>query len=237
MRKFIILFIIISFIFPLIAFPQIKSNYIGVNFIYSMADLNSEETGGNGFGGEVLYNIFILKEIAFTLNIGFKYLSYNLNKQDPFEDPLLGTTTYIDYTEDIGFYSIPLGFTFNYVFLLTEKFIRSSSKFMKRLYPYIGTGLYSTFIYKTIEYKYKDTLTESEENFMSGIEENPTKWFPATATIPLIFGLYYKTSNKLLFNTGIKYSILIYDQFTEKYGYNNVFSVYIGMLYKIKSLF
>lgn len=218
-------------------FSQIGSDYVGVNFIYSMAELNTEKIDGNGFGGELLYNTFILKEIGFTINLGFGYLPYTLNKQDPFQDPLLSTTTYIDYTEDIKFYNFTLGFTFNYIFLLTEKFIRSSSRFVRRLYPYIGTGIYSTFIYKTIDYKYKDTLTESEENFMKDREENPTKWFPATTTIPLIFGLYYKTGENLLFNTGLKYSILIYDQFTEKYGYNNVFSIYMGMLYKTKSLF
>jgi len=224
-----IIFLSFALLMPALSFSQVESDYVGMNFIYSTANLTYENIRKSGYGGEIFYYTLISKEICSTINLGFFYLPYIVNKSDTFKN---ASGIYeLHYTTEENFYNFTLGFTLNYIFRLTEKFIRSSNKFLKKLYPYVGTGIYSTFIYKSISYKYETPPPEFID-----VEKN-SRWLPAVATVPFILGFNHKTSNKLLINTGIKYSILLYDQFTEKYGYNDVFSIYIGILYKVKYLF
>jgi len=223
--------IIIFLIFVSILYSQKKDSFLIFKLGYSSAKLVYNDIRDSGIGTDFLYKILLSKEWAFSFDVGFFYLGYDVNASDSFYNPLKGKDFTINYEQDIKFYNFQIGFRLNYVFLLSEKYIRSSNKFLKNLFPYIGTGFYSTFPYKVVKNFYKSELDMAEKNFIE--QKNSSYWLPGIATIPIIFGLEYNINPKIIANTEINYSFLIYDEFTKNNGYNNLLNIYLGILYKL----
>jgi len=224
MKKLMILVVVFT-LFASFIFAAGGADYFGVNLYYSTSKLNYNSMKGTGFGGEGTYNSFIVKEVLFSINSGFFYRPYIVDRNDTFYDGWQYIK--LHYTANEKFYDIKLGFTFNYVFRLTDHFFRSSSKFLKNTLPYIGTGVEYRFIYRSITNRY-DSPPASFINI-----DARSYWFPAVAAIPFVFGIKFEVSNNMMIDMGIKYSLMLYDDVTKSNGFDNIFDIYLGALFKL----
>lgn len=211
-------------------FAQSRQDYLGINFKYLItASHNSEDVNESGLGVDLEYTDMISPVISYSISLGFSCLPFSLDRSEIFSYP--GVTNQVNFRSDETFYNFTFGFTMHYVFLLTEKFFRTPSPFLKRLFPYVGSGILSTFSYKSISYHYETTppsFIDPEEN---------SRMLPAAATIPFILGFHYQAGKALKLNMGIRYDLLLWNQFSEKYGYNNLLTAYFGIFYKVEELF
>ncbi len=227
--KKLIVFVVVCITLASFVWAEDGTDYVGVNLCYSSSKLNYNDMKGTGFGGEVTYNSFVVKEVLFSINGGFFYRPYIVDRNDTV-DVGWGPTN-LQYTSDEKFYDIKLGFTFSYVFRLTEHFFRSSSKFLKNTFPYLGAGVSYSFIYHSISNSYDPSLSPSIKAFID--TNDRSYWFPAIASIPLIFGIKFQVSNNMMLDLGGKYSIMLYDDVTKSNGFNNILDFSLGAMLKL----
>lgn len=219
MKKACILLIVMLICFDLKAKKQ--NNYIGINGIYNQASLINSGTKGSGYGVDFFYQSFFTESFSYKVVISGLYNSFDVDTTEQIYNSLTSSYENINYQKNEVFYNFIGGFLLNYNFILA-KILNIQTGVISRITPYIGTGLFYSFIYKKISYTYDDNIT----SFIDTQEQN--RWLPASLAIPLNFGIDFLVFSNNVISLECFYLLMTYDATTKNYAYENVLNFKLG---------
>ncbi len=206
---------------------NIDDTFIGGSISYNSAIKNFNNLKSYGEGFSIYYRSYFNRTLSYLLYFNFLYNEFEYNETDNFYNPLTGEYEIVNYRKNEKFINHSIGYLLNYTILLNEKIIKSKSKILKNIFPEFSTGLLFNFIYKKINYSYKNIPS----SFITAEEES--RFLPTTISIPLNFSIYYFITKKWWISSGISYNYILYNDVVQKLGYNNILQFHLGCMYKI----